>query len=404
MISTPIVVDQYSRFMAETFDEKDVISVPTGFLSFFGATESNSRTYYSPNSKVVDIEIVRANGERLAAMIQRGTGARPIGGQKNLNEGKRTRFSRVYPLIEEEGDIDSDQINETIAGESPYQTITRLDRMRALALSMHTEKIRLIIRTMEYLASRSIITGSHEALTNATDSDFIYDFRRDPSHFLKVMKKWTAADAAVLNDIDMSCDTMRANAYVQPDMLILSGSSMDAFIRNSDVQKLADNTRIELITVSDRNPVPNKFNRFIAGGFIPRGRLRTPRGYELWIFTYIDIYTDPKTNRPTKYLPDGTAIICYSGARCDRYFGPSDVLPMTPQRQAWYVDMFGFSPDAPPMPVNVSNASSILNPAMFYFDAYQSPNGKSVTIRTQAAPIFATTQTDAFVTLTGITD
>ena len=37
---------------------------------------------------------------------------------------------------------------------------------------------------------------------------------------------------------------------------------------------------------------------------------------------------------------------------------------------------------------------------MFHSDAYMAANGKAVTVRTQAAPIFATTMTDAFVTIT----
>jgi hypothetical protein len=44
----------------------------------------------------------------------------------------------------------------------------------------------------------------------------------------------------------------------------------------------------------------------------------------------------------------------------------------------------------------------IVNPAMFYNDAYQAEDGKKIAVRTQTAPIFATTQTDAFVTLTDL--
>jgi len=41
---------------------------------------------------------------------------------------------------------------------------------------------------------------------------------------------------------------------------------------------------------------------------------------------------------------------------------------------------------------------------MFYCDAYPSGDKKKVTIRTQSAPIFATTQTDAFLTFTSVID
>ncbi len=57
---------------------------------------------------------------------------------------------------------------------------------------------------------------------------------------------------------------------------------------------------------------------------------------------------------------------------------------------------------APPMPPNIKNLGSVITPAMFYSDAYKAQDDKKVTIRTQAAPIFATTQTDAFVTFRGL--
>ncbi len=41
-----------------------------------------------------------------------------------------------------------------------------------------------------------------------------------------------------------------------------------------------------------------------------------------------------------------------------------------------------------------------LMPVATYVDAYPSPGNKRVTVRTQSAPIFPTTQTDAFVTIT----
>ena len=36
---------------------------------------------------------------------------------------------------------------------------------------------------------------------------------------------------------------------------------------------------------------------------------------------------------------------------------------------------------------------------MFHFDAYRSPDNKTVYLRTQSAPIYATTQTDAICVL-----
>lgn len=399
--NTPLAVDPYSRFMVDVFDEKQIIGVPTGFQAFFGRPETGARTLFSPDSNVVDIDIMRGN-EKIAALIHRGTNSRPIGtAQKNTNTQKYTSFSRLFPLGEEEGDINANQLLYRVAGENPYQKMTRLDRMRVISKEHHNEHIRRFIRLFEVLAASSVITGQHVAISGTTNTDLIYDFRRNSSNTVTVSTGWNQVGATILSDVDDGCDQIRASAHVNPDMIIIGGNAMDAFINNTDVQTQADNRRFELIEVGVGNPVPQKFMRFVDAGFTPRGRLRTPKGYELWMFTYTDIYeTDAGT--ATKYMPEDKAVISYSGARCDRYFGPPERLPLSGSDIQMYTEYFGFNPLAAPMPPNVKDMSRAINPAMFYFDAYKSGDKKKITIRTQAAPIYATTQTDAFYTLEGL--
>ena len=52
-----------------------------------------------------------------------------------------------------------------------------------------------------------------------------------------------------------------------------------------------------------------------------------------------------------------------------------------------------------PMPSGIKNASSVVLPEAFMFDAYEPDNKKSVVIRTQCAPVFAPIQVDAFALL-----
>ncbi len=397
---SPFAVDAYSRFMMELFDERQIISVPTGFQSFFGSSETASKTLFSPDANDVDIDIIRGN-ERLAALVQRGVPTRIIAGQKNTDEQKSSSFSRSYPLIKEEGDVSADQLNYRVAGENPYAAMEKLDRLRIFALNNHLEHIRRIVRTFEYLATQSILTGKMPALLGTTNDDLIYDFRRKSTHIFTPPIKWDQSTAVILANIDAACKLIRSDAHINPDMMILGAGAMDAFLSNETLQKQADNRRFELINVSMNNPVPPQFDRFVKSGFTPRGRLRTPGGYELWMFTYTDIYTN-SAGSTTVYMPDDQVLICSSQARCDRYFGPQDVLPMTASRDAWYQEMFGFSSMVSPMPPNIKNMDNIINPAMFYCDAYTTPDHTKVSIRTQAAPIFAPIQTDAFVTMTAL--
>lgn len=397
--TTPLAVDAYSRFMVDVFDDRQIIGVPTAGQAFFGNPGSGSLTLFSPDANIVDIDVLRGN-EKLAAMVHRGTNSRPISGQQNTNEAKFTSITRKYPLIEEEGDINANQILFKVPGEKPYSTLTKLDRLRTLGMNHHLEHIRRVARLFEYLCWQSLLVGTMPAIFGTTNTDFLYDFYRRATHIVTVGTKWDAPGDP-LADIDAACELIRQDGHVMPDMIAIGGGAMDAFVKDTTVIAQADNRRFELIEVGLGNPVPQKYMRWVDSGFTPRGRLRTPKGYELWIFTYVDTYQN-SGGTAVKYLLDTQALVASSQARCDRYFGPSEVLPMTPMRASWYQEIFGFSPMAAPMPPGIKNASAILNSAMFYFDAYGSKNEKAVTIRTQAAPIFATTMTDAFVTLNGL--
>lgn len=394
--ATPLNVDAYGRFMAEAFDERQIIGVPTGFLSFFGRPESGSQTIFSPDALDIDIDIIRGN-ERLAAMLKRGNNSVDLG-QKSLNVEKFSTFSRKFPLIEETGELTADQLNYRVAGEHPYQGKDKLNRLRLLARNIHLETVRRILRTFEYLASLSILTGEMPAIIGTTDTNLIYDFLRPSTHIFNATTKWDGTTPHIFeDDIDPACDLIRSNGHMTADMMIIGSGGFSAFIQDATVQELADIRRFEMIEIGNVN-VDQKYARFVAGGMMPRGRIMTPGGYELMVFTYNDTYEN-SSGVATKYLSTESALICSSQARCDRYFGPSELLPMTAGRSAWYQESFGFNPNMPPMPPNVKGLDAVVNPAMFYFDAFPAANQKSVTLRAQAAPIFATTQTDCFVTI-----
>lgn len=392
-MATPAPQDLFSRFQAGIFDEKKLISVPTGFQAFFGNPANESETIFSPDANQVDIDIIRGN-ERVSALIPRGSISRSLGTvQKNLKTERFSSFSRKYPLAEEEGDITGDQLLQRIAGENPYEVKTRMTRLRHHAAKIHSESIRKLARLFEILSAQSILTGVQDAGGGEQ-----YDFHRNSTHNADVGTSWAGGSANILGDIDGGCAKVRANGHMTADMLILGSTAMGSIVKDTTVAGIADNRRFTYVAFGPNNQPPPKFARFIAGGFIPQGSLNTPAGNSLWLFTYLDVYTD-SAGDPAKYLGDTLAVICSSGARCDRYFGPPENLPMTPMKAQLYREFFGFDPNSIPTSVKMRDAGNIIDSAMFYSDAYVSSDWKKISVRTQTAPIFATTQTDAFVVL-----
>jgi len=161
--------DQFTRFMVELFDEREVQASPQAFLSFFGKPGGVDRTVFNEDSESVEIDILRANGEKLAALVHRGQSSSAINRSKNITDQEFTNQTRKYPLIEKEENINSTQLIKRLAGEDPFSQQKRLDRNRLLARDLNMESVRQSVRTMEFLARESILTGKQPAILNTTN-------------------------------------------------------------------------------------------------------------------------------------------------------------------------------------------------------------------------------------------
>jgi hypothetical protein len=399
---SPNTVDSYSRFMDEMFDERELIAVDTVWQSFFGNPASGgSKTVYSPDSEVVDIDVIRADGEKYAKMIHRGTNSRFLNMQKNVSDLNWSTFSRVYPLCEELSDITASQINKRMPGENPYERMDRQSRMREYARKFHAEHIRRYVRLFEVLSGLSLLGGAHPALLGdaaSANTDNWYDFRRNASLIVSPTVPWDDAAADILGDWDAAFQTGREIGKVRYDMAIAGANVLPVILNDATIQKFADNRGFQMIRAGENNwSLPARYQRFVDAGLTPIAWFMTPRGRTFYLFGYDGIVTDD--DGEVQYLmPQNGFFFAYSGARCDRYFGPGEVLPADPITQQLYSYWFGMDMSVPMIPAKIKNPSGIVTPQMFHCDAYAAGDNKKVTIRTQAAPIFATTQTDAFFT------
>lgn len=400
-LTTPNAQDGFSRIMAEAFDEREIISVSTGMQAFFGSPASASQTLFSPDASAVDIDIIRGN-KKTAALVPRGTVSRSIGStQKNLQGGKFSSFARKFPLCEEEGDISADDLIARVAGESASQALTRVQRMRILALRIHQESIRRITRLFERLASQSMLEAKMDAILDTARTDMQYDFLRKSTHRFATANEWNDTDADIIGDLTTMCDLVRQDGNITPDFLGLGKNVANAVVNDTIMQTLANIRGFSFVALGEKNQPEAKYQRYIDSGWNPLGKIVLPAGYSLWVFTYLDEYeNDSGTLVP--YMPVDQAFVTSTMARRDRYFGPGEVLPIMSGRRDLYQEVFGVDIDSPVMPPMIQNRGAVIRPEMFYCDAYPAPGFKSATIRSQAAPIFAQTQTDAVVVITDL--
>lgn len=399
---TPNSVDQYSRFMDELFDERDIMFVDTVWQQFFGQPQdSGSKTLYSPDSEVVDIDIVRASGEKYAKMIHRGTNSQFLNLQKNVSDINWSNFSRVYPLCEELSDINASQINKRVPGENPYERMSKQARMRMIAQKHHAEHIRRYVRLFEVLAGLSLLGGAHPALLGSANLDNWFDFRRNAALIATPTIPWDQPGADILGDWDAAFDTIRQIGKVRFDMAIAGANVIPVIFNDPTIQAYADNRGFEMIRAGANNwTLPARYQRYVDAGLDPLAWFRTPRGRTFYLFGYDGMVTDDD-GTVENLMPVNTMWFAFSGARANRYFGPSEVLPPDPVTTQLYQHYFGLNMMMPTIPARIKNPAGTVTPQMFHCDAVFADDRKKTTIRTQSAPIFATTQTDAYFTYYG---
>lgn len=403
-----VPINEYTRFMVEKFDERKTVPVPTAFQgAFYGREETGAKTVFETNAKLIEIDIVRSTGNRMAQMVNRGTHSDDVSRIKNQKEGKFTNVGRAWPLVETSGSIENDELLDRQAGVNPYALQTRQDRLTMKAMDIHAEHTKQHITTAEFLCREALFTGEHPAIIGTTNSDFVYDFYRHADNFITAGTVWTNVAADILGDIDSGADEIQQNSFLFGDYgLILDATAFGGLKKNTIISGDADNRRYQFVALGGNIvELPTEFSKYKENGFNPRGYIETPKGRKVWIFTYdltfIDDFTTPGTDTTTNWIPSGKALMFSPKARCDRYFGPPDRLPVTPQEAAWYREMFGFDMTAMPELPAIQNPG-VIDSRMFYCDAYVGPGNKAVFTRTQSAPIMPTTQTDAFVVFSSL--
>jgi hypothetical protein len=398
-MSTPVVLDFYTRSVVPWFDEKKYIAEPTVFMSMFGHPENGSVTTFSPDQNAFDGEITRGN-LRTATLVPRGTNARPLGSpgatqpHSDLSQAIASYFSRKYPLVEEYASVTADQTLNRVPGESPFEGRQRVDRYKTLMGRGYEEGVRRIIRLDEYLASQSILTGKQPVvnLQNTTD---VYDWRRNSGNNVTVGTLWSGAGTP-LTDIDNLCEAILQNGKVRVDTALMGGKALGALLGNSQLTTVYANKLFYDLTYFGPNFQPDpKYAKLIAGGAIPYAKLRTPRGYDITIFTYPHFYQNA-AGAYTKYLTDNSCVLYSTQARADRFFGPPEAFSPTVADIQYFMERLGFNPNTPYLPQGVLAGDGVVIPETIYAQLLRDPSGKVETLRLQHAPIFQPTQTDGF--------
>jgi hypothetical protein len=246
-----------------------------------------------------------------------------------------------------------------------------------------------VMRKMEYKIRRSHELQASQVLTTGkislTDKNgevmYVADFKPKTSHFFNANTAWNAGGCDILGDIETACDLIVDDGQGEPTMMIMGDVSFNTFIKDSDVQALFDNRRIDQGAISGMTPIGK-------GGKL-RGNIKVG-SYSLDIYTYNGRYKNPQTGAKTRYMPSDKVVIIPGDIRLDATFGsvPRFDLPA------------GTVAALPFMPKKFNSPSSAMGIGVF---AYFTTNFKSMIVEVDCRAAYIPTAIDQIVCIdTGV--
>lgn len=304
---------------------------PTGFLS--GKFLSPPANFHDTES--IELDIVRSEEDVSIAIIDPATGY-------NMNSADIYTNKQLTPPVHKEAiTVNAGTLLQRVPGSDPFADDTFQSRLNTRVLLAVPKPERKIRRAIELQASQVLQTGIVDLKDAAGITKFTVDYKPKATHFFTVGTLWSAAGADPIADMEILCDLIREDGLAEADEVIFGATSWAEFIRNSTVQALLDNRRMELGGVApESRGAGAKFMGFVEVG---------PCRLAMW--TYNGRYKDPQTGNSTRYVGAEKVIVRATSGRMDATFGgiprivPPDsrVLPFLPPRISNFgagVDMF----------------------------------------------------------------
>lgn len=393
--TAPVQMDTYSRAMARLYNENDIIGTPFGGQMFFGGGNGFAgSTYWEPDAEVFEYDISRGKVD-LAPMILRGTNAEDFDDNKGVQIEKWSNFARVYPLIEDFGDITSKQIAKRVKGEGAYQKMSKALRARMLIREVHKITMQKAYRTMEYLSWYVLRFAQMPVLLGATSSDLLYNFHRKSNHSITPAVAWSTASTDIMGDLDTGWVRIQQDAHVNADILLCGTTAVESIVNNTAVQAFADNRRYYHNAIEAPLVDPGLQN-LVKNGFGYRGQVTTPKGRKFHMFTYENFYNSTAGSL-TEYLPAADALMMSRNFIGDRHFGPDDKMPPSVEEIADYNNVVGVDIEQPRSGLILPNGvvTPKFDPRWFSFSLKR--HEKTWKAKTEVAPVFVPVNVDSTV-------
>lgn len=397
----PQTVSTQTLFMQKAFSDLDMIDVPTGFQSFFGRAGTDGQTNFLTRTLSISQDIMRGENT-ISKMFARETGASwDIGTETNAIKGDRFKnATRVFPLMQEYFSVSHDEtLKDRQFGESNINpTMALIEIRRKRLLERGEQAVKKMMRKNELICSEALRTG-----VQTLDDGQTYDYDRSTTNTFAAALVWTNAAALIIEEIDDLFDRIQENGKAEGNFAVAGADVFAAMVKQLIISNLADNRRYSFVAAG-RNEIlpelPSDVQFMVAAGFKYQANIRTFKGRDIPIFTYNEKYQDASKNWQP-FMPVNEFFGGWSGARCDRSFGPRLTFDGNTTQERQVNELLGFNAFTAQMPTNLK-AKGAFDPRMFHVDGKVNGDNDVIGMRLSTGGIYVPVRTDSFGLITGV--
>lgn len=253
-------------------------------------------------ARTVDIDIVKGK-RRIAAFVSpraEGTLVEKIGYQ-----------TKTYspPYIKPKDVIDAEMLTDRLPGETIYQGNNPASREQIMLGKMLADFDDQIVRREEWMAAQGIVSGQIDVVGEGVDDTI--DFSMMGSHKVELTGTdvWTDSEHCdPLGDLRTWRRLIMKDSGVQPDVVIMGSSAIDAFLASENVQNALDLRRVDVGAIDPKT---------LPDGVVYWGYLKDV-GVD--IYSYDEWYIDADDNEQPM-IPVNRVVMGSTKARAARHYG-----------------------------------------------------------------------------------
>lgn len=277
-----------------------------GFLA--GLFQTPAENFH--DSEEVEIDIERSDESIATVITDLSTGS-------NVNNfDGYTNKAFKPPVYSESGSVNSFDLLSREAGDNPFENRAYMAKALIRAMKIFRRLEGKVRRAVEQQAAQVLQTGTLTLVDGKGNGAYTLDFKPKATHFPTAGTTWGQVGATPVSDLKALAEVIRTDGLSNPDTLIFGEKAFDEFLKDSEVQTLLDNRRMNLGAVA---PEMRGMGATYQG-YIWLGSYR----FDMW--TYNARYNAPVTKASTRYVDTGKVIMLDRMARFDLSFGSIPLL------------------------------------------------------------------------------